>query len=103
MSENLQNQSTISESVIIALVEKVICECPNLTLSRKKKPVRVRQQDTGKVIDVSVEAGYGCEIPVVVKRFQKKVKFALEKVTGEVIKEINVTVEGLSLDHITER
>ncbi|MFO7637593.1 MAG: Asp23/Gls24 family envelope stress response protein [Clostridia bacterium] len=93
----------ISDNVIIVLVEKVVRESPCLSLSKKKKPVRIYAVEDSRKLDVSVEVEYGCDIPAAVKAFQRRVKFALEKVTGIEIKEVNVTVDGLNLESIIEQ
>lgn len=105
MSDNIvkDNSTEISDNVIIALVEKVMRESRNIILSKKKKSVRVTALEGTRKIDIFVDVDYGIEIPPNVKNLQRKVKHAVEKVTGLVIREVNVVVEGLNLDNIIDK
>ena len=58
-------------------------------------------EDTAK-IDVNIIVEYGARIPDVAFEIQNKVKTAVEEMTGLVVGEINVHVQGVNTGSLTE-
>jgi uncharacterized alkaline shock family protein YloU len=69
-------------------------------LGRKNlsKGVKLTTQDSTVLLDISLLVRYGYAIPAVSRLVQKKVKDAVESMTGLTVGEINVHVVGVSFD-----
>ncbi|HZX21222.1 MAG TPA: Asp23/Gls24 family envelope stress response protein [Clostridia bacterium] len=62
-----------------------------------KKGVRVTNEETQVIINLSVVVKYGIIIPEVVKTVQEKVKKAIEAMTDIEVGQINVLVQGIEV------
>lgn len=67
-----------------------------LTKTTSAKGVRIQTLDGDLKLDVSVVVDYGVDIPHIADEVQEKVKHAVEKMTGLVLSEVNVIVEGIA-------
>ena len=70
-------------------------------LSGKKnlaKGIKVEVEDKTTKIDVNIIVEYGTRIPDVAFEIQNKVKKAVETMTGLVVAEVNVHVQGVDID-----
>lgn len=93
----------ISEAVLITYVEKTIGEFDGISLSRKRKAVKVIRSENGNSIDLGLEVNYGTKIPEVVKELQKAVKERITELAGVKINEVNVVIEGLNLEELIKK
>ncbi len=57
--------------------------------------VRIHSKDGEIKLSVSIIVGYGVDIPAVADEVQDSVKRAVEKMTGLIISEVDVVVEGV--------
>ena len=60
--------------------------------------VRVTLEETTVAIELCVQMTYGIKIPQTALKVQQKVKMAVESMTGLTVRNINVTVSGVSFD-----
>ncbi len=93
----------ISEAVIITFVEKTVGEFEGISLSKRRKSVRVTKSDNGSTIDLGLDVNYGTNIPETIKKLQAEVKDRITKLAGIKVKEINVVVEGLNLENFIKK
>ena len=102
MSHNIISEGNIeiSESVLITFVEKTVGEFEGISLSRRRKSVKVTRSDDGSTIDLGLDVNYGTNIPDVVKELQAAVKERITKLAGVNVKEVNVVVEGLNIEEL---
>ena len=68
-----------------------------LTGSQLTKGIRVEMGEEEVAIDISVIVKYGAKISTVALDVQKEVKSAVEQMTGLVVVEVNVFIEGVEL------
>ena len=67
------------------------------------KGVEVEAGDEQASVNLSVIVEYGTSIPDIANQIQKRVKHAVESMTGLAVKEINVKVQGVQFeDEIVE-
>ena len=69
-------------------------------LSGKKnysKGIKVSINESTVIIDVNIIVEYGARIPDVAFEIQKRVKTAVENMTGLTVEEVNVHVQGVTL------
>ncbi|MBN2853813.1 MAG: Asp23/Gls24 family envelope stress response protein [Clostridia bacterium] len=90
----------VSENVIITFVEKVVAEIKGISLSKRKKSIKVTNTENGKKIELSLEVNYGVIIPEVVRKLQTLVKENIKLMTGLSISEVNVVVDSLNIDSL---
>lgn len=104
-NENINKDGNIevSESVIITFVEKVVTEIKGISISKKKKSIKVTTVEGGKKIDCFLEVNYGVIIPEVVKTLQSEAKKTIKLMTGVVITEFNVVIDSLNIDTLLEK
>ncbi len=72
-------------------------------LSGKKnmsKGIKVDIQEKSTKIDVNIIVEYGARIPEVAFEIQKRVKKAVEEMTGLTVSEVNVHVQGVSTTEV---
>ena len=72
-------------------------------LSGKKnlaKGIKVDKEDEKVKIDVNIIVEYGSRIPDVAFEIQNRVKKAVENMTGLVVEEVNVHVQGVNTDAV---
>ncbi len=74
---------------------KTLCEM--LTKKPIVKGVKIQTTDGDVRLVVSIIVDYGVDIPRIADEVQEKVKIAVEKMTGLVLAEVNVMVEGVAM------
>lgn len=105
------NNIEISDDVVAVIAGMAASEVPGVAemaggfaggisevLSGKKnkaKGIKVDLQDKNVKIDVNIIVEYGSRIPDIAFEIQKRVKKAVENMTGLVANEINVHVQGV--------
>ncbi len=93
----------ISEAVLITFVEKTVGEFDGISLSRKRKTIKVTRADSRCTIDMGLDVNYGTDIPQVVKELQAMVKERITKLAGVKVNQVNVVIEGLNLEELIKK
>lgn len=110
---NAENSNIqISDDVVAVIAGMAASEVPGVSdmaggfaggisevLSGKKnlsKGIKVDISDKSTKIDVNIIVEYGARIPDVAFEIQKRVKKSVESMTGLVVEEVNVHVQGVS-------
>jgi uncharacterized alkaline shock family protein YloU len=70
--------------------------CEILTSKTNVKGVKIKMSDGDVRLEVHVIVEYGVDIPLIADHVQESVKRAVEKMTGLVLSEVNVIVEGVA-------
>lgn len=111
-AQQREDKIKISEDVIATIAGIAASENENLAsmsggfvdgiagmLGRKSpsKGIKVEIRDNTATIDMSVVMQYGCKIHEVSRDMQKRVRQAVETMTGMVVTSVNVNVLGVSL------
>jgi uncharacterized alkaline shock family protein YloU len=68
-----------------------------LTRKASTRGVKIQTIDSEVKLSVSILVEYGVDIPRIADEVQENVKRAVEKMTGLILAEVNVIVEGVSL------
>ena len=66
------------------------------------KGIKVDTSDNKAKIDVNIIVEYGARIPDVAFEIQNRVKTAVENMTGLKVEEVNVHVQGVNTESLTE-
>ena len=66
------------------------------------KGIKVDSADNKAKIDVNIIVEYGARIPDVAFEIQNRVKTAVENMTGLKVEEVNVHVQGVNTESLTE-
>ena len=106
----------ISNDVIAVIAGVAVSEVPGVAgmvgsfaggisevFSGKKnlaKGIKVEATETQAKIDVNIIVEYGSRIPDVAFEIQKRVKKAVEEMTGLKVEEVNIHVQGVNADII---
>ena len=64
--------------------------------------IKVDTTDNKAKIDVNIIVDYGARIPDVAFEIQNRVKTAVENMTGLKVEEVNVHVQGVNTESLTE-
>ena len=117
-AENTQNEGIeISNDVIAVIAGVAVSEVDGVAsmagrfaggitevLSGKKnlaKGIKVEKTETTAKIDVNIIVEYGSRIPDVAFEIQNRVKTAVENMTGLKVEEVNVHVQGVNTDIVS--
>ena len=108
----------ISNDVIAVIAGVAVSEVPGVSgmaggfaggisevFSGKKnlaKGIKVDATETEAKIDVNIIVEYGTRIPDVAFEIQNRVKKAVENMTGLKVEEVNVHVQGVNTESLTE-
>ena len=108
----------ISSDVIAVIAGVAVSEVPGVfgmaggfaggiteVLKGKKnlaKGIKVDTTDNKAKIDVNIIVEYGARIPDVAFEIQNRVKTAVENMTGLKVEEVNVHVQGVNTESLTE-
>ena len=108
----------ISSDVIAVIAGVAVSEVPGVfgmaggfaggiteVLKGKKnlaKGIKVDTTDNKAKIDVNIIVDYGARIPDVAFEIQNRVKTAVENMTGLKVEEVNVHVQGVNTESLTE-
>jgi uncharacterized alkaline shock family protein YloU len=66
------------------------------------KGIKVESTDNKAKIDVNIIVEYGARIPDVAFEIQNRVKTAVENMTGLKVEEVNVHIQGVNTETLTE-
>ena len=119
--ENVINESEgikISNDVVAVIAGVAVSEVPGVygmsggfaggiseVLKGKKnlaKGIKVEATEKNAKIDVNIIVEYGTRIPDVAFEIQNRVKKAVENMTGLKVTEVNVNVQGVNTQSVTE-
>ena len=116
--ENGTEGIKISSDVIAVIAGVAVSEVPGVfgmaggfaggiteVLKGKKnlaKGIKVDTTDNKAKIDVNIIVYYGARIPDVAFEIQNRVKTAVENMTGLKVEEVNVHVQGVNTESLTE-
>ena len=116
--ENGTEGIKISSDVIAVIAGVAVSEVPGVfgmaggfaggiteVLKGKKnlaKGIKVYTTDNKAKIDVNIIVDYGARIPDVAFEIQNRVKTAVENMTGLKVEEVNVHVQGVNTESLTE-
>ena len=116
--ENGTEGIKISSDVIAVIAGVAVSEVPGVfgmaggfaggiteVLKGKKnlaKGIKVDTTDNKAKIDVNIIVDYGARIPDVAFEIQYRVKTAVENMTGLKVEEVNVHVQGVNTESLTE-
>ena len=116
--ENGTEGIKISSDVIAVIAGVTVSEVPGVfgmaggfaggiteVLKGKKnlaKGIKVDTTDNKAKIDVNIIVDYGARIPDVAFEIQNRVKTAVENMTGLKVEEVNVHVQGVNTESLTE-
>ena len=116
--ENGTEGIKISSDVIAVIAGVAVSEVPGVfgmaggfaggiteVLKGKKnlaKGIKVDTTDNKAKIDVNIIVDYGARIPDVAFEIQNRVKTAVENMTGLKVEEVNVHVQGVNTERLTE-
>ena len=121
VEENKEETSTIqiADDVVSVIAGKAVAEAPGVyamaggfaggiqeVLSGKKslsKGIKVEVGEKETKIDVNIIVEYGSRIPDVAFDIQNRVKTAVEGMTGLKVVAVNVHVQGVNTDPVTEK
>ncbi len=108
----------ISNDVVAVIAGVAVSEVPGVSgmsggfaggisevLSGKKnlaKGIKVEVEENIAKIDVNIIVEYGSRIPDVAYEIQNRVKKAVESMTGLIVEEVNVHVQGVNTDTAKE-
>ena len=118
-SLNEANTIKIADEVVAVIAGIAVSEIPGVysmaggfaggiteVLSGKKnlsKGIKVEVGDKETKVDVNIIVEYGTRIPDIAFEIQNRVKKAVENMTGLKVVEVNVHVQGVNTDPITEK
>ena len=74
-----------------------------LGMKKLSKGVKVEVVEENVTVDLGVNLEYGCSIPETTKKAQKKVKEAIENMTGLHVEDVNVRVAGINMQLENEK
>ena len=73
--------------------------CEHLFKRTTAKGIKIDLKDSEARLTISIIAEYGADIPRIADEVQENVKRAVEKMTGLVLSEVDVAVEGVYAEH----
>ena len=116
--ENGTEGIKISSDVIAVIAGVAVSEVPGVfgmaggfaggiseVLSGKKnlaKGIKVDKEENKVKIDVNIIVEYGTRIPDIAFEIQNRVKTSVENMTGLKVEEVNVHVQGVNTESLTE-
>lgn len=74
-----------------------------LGMKKLSKGVKVEVVEENVTVDLGVNLEYGFSIPETTKKVQKKVKEAIENMTGLHVEDVNVRVAGINMQLENEK
>lgn len=116
--ENTENGIEISNDVIAVIAGVAVSEVQGVSamsggfaggitevLSGKKnmaKGIKVEKTENTAKIDVNIIVEYGSRIPDIAFEIQNRVKKSVEGMTGFIVEEVNVHVQGVNTDIVKD-
>lgn len=103
MEENKLGQVKISNDVIATIAGIAALEVDGIETSTtfadkllKNNGVKIQVDDDDVTLDVMIVIKHGQSIPVVASKVQENIKNTVETMTGLVVSQVNIHVQGIS-------
>ena len=94
MSNDKQNINKISKEIVSMAASKASLTVPGVN---QERDVKISKEKEGFTIDVYVLADFGAKIPQLAWDVQNAVKEAVEKITQQKVKAVNIHVQGVMM------
>ena len=94
MSNDKQNINKISKEIVSMAASKASLTVPGVN---QERDVKISKDKEGFTIDVYVLADFGAKIPQLAWDVQNAVKEAVEKITQQKVKAVNIHVQGVMM------
>lgn len=94
MSSDKQNINKISKEIVSLAASKATLTVPGVN---QEKDIRLSRDKEGFVIDIFVTVDFGSKIPQLAWDIQNSVKEAVETITQQTVKAVNIHVQGVMM------
>ena len=94
MSSEKQNINKISKEIVSLAASKATLAVPGVN---QEKDIRLSRDKEGFVIDIFVTVDFGSKIPQLAWDIQNSVKEAVETITQQTVKAVNIHVQGVMM------
>ena len=94
MSSDKQNINKISKEIVSLAASKATLAVPGVN---QEKDIRLSRDKEGFVIDIFVTVDFGSKIPQVAWDIPKSVTEAVETITQQTVKAVNIHVQGVMM------
>ena len=94
MSSDKQNINKISKEIVSLAALKATLAVPGVN---QEKDIRLSRDKDGFVIDIFVTVDFGSKIPQLAWDIQNSVKEAVETITQQTVKAVNIHVQGVMM------
>ena len=94
MSSDKQNINKISKEIVSLAASKATLAVPGVN---QEKDIRLSRDKDGFVIDIFVTVDFGSKIPQLAWDIQNSVKEAVETITQQTVKAVNIHVQGVMM------
>ena len=94
MSSDKQNINKISKEIVSLAASKATLVVPGVN---QEKDIRLSRDKEGFVIDIFVTVDFGSKIPQLAWDIQNSVKEAVETITQQTVKAVNIHVQGVMM------
>lgn len=94
MSSDKQNINKISKEIVSLAASKATLTVPGVN---QEKDIRLSRDKDGFVIDIFVTVDFGSKIPQLAWDIQNSVKEAVETITQQTVKAVNIHVQGVMM------
>lgn len=94
MSSDKQNINKISKEIVSLAASKATLAVPGVN---QEKDIRLSRDKEGFVIDIFVTVDFGSKIPQLAWDIQNSVKEAVETITQQTVKAVNIHVQGVMM------
>ena len=94
MSSDKQNINKISKEIVSLAASKATLAVPGVN---QEKDIRLSRDKEGFVIDIFMTVDFGSKIPQLAWDIQNSVKEAVETITQQTVKAVNIHVQGVMM------
>ena len=94
MSSDKQNINKISKEIVSLAASKATLTVPGVN---QEKDIRLSRDKEGFVIDIFVTVDFGSKTPQLAWDIQNSVKEAVETITQQTVKAVNIHVQGVMM------
>lgn len=94
MSSDKQNINKISKEIVSLAASKATLAVPGVN---QEKDIRLSRDKEGFIIDIFVTVDFGSKIPQLAWDIQNSVKEAVETITQQTVKAVNIHVQGVMM------
>ena len=94
MSSDKQNLSKITKEIVIMAASKATY---NVAGVNQENGIRLSRDKEGVIIDIHATADFGIKIPQLAWDIQNSVKEAVQNLTQQTVKAVNIHIQGVML------